>query len=200
MTRARKRLVLTYARQRRRWGGGPPDPCIPSRFLSEVPPQLIDRLGRKSRHSTLDDDLYAERQEVHGTAKRNLYTGKAANSVDNIKQFFQERGIPHSTPAKPAEAARPAAKPHAASRAASMPASSSPQPAPHHPKAQAAPAKAAAKPKGLRAGSTINHPRYGRGTVLRLEGSGDDLKLTVNFPGHGLKKIIPKFVGLNFEE
>ena len=34
----------------------------------------------------------------------------------------------------------------------------------------------------------IRHPKYGRGTVLRREGDGEDAKLTVSFPGYGLKK------------
>ncbi len=31
------------------------------------------------------------------TARRNLYTGKTYNSVENIKQFFTEKGMPGST-------------------------------------------------------------------------------------------------------
>ncbi|MBV9223008.1 MAG: UvrD-helicase domain-containing protein, partial [Acidobacteriaceae bacterium] len=37
MTRAEKRLYLTYARYRRRFGGSQPEVCLPSRFLNEVP-------------------------------------------------------------------------------------------------------------------------------------------------------------------
>ena len=37
LTRAEKRLFLTSARYRRRWGGGETEASIPSRFLSEVP-------------------------------------------------------------------------------------------------------------------------------------------------------------------
>ncbi len=48
-------------------------------------------------------------------------------------------------------------------------------------------------------GSIVEHPKYGRGTLLRLEGSGDDAKLTVNFPGHGLKKLIAKYAGIKVE-
>ena len=44
-------------------------------------------------------------------------------------------------------------------------------------------------------GSSVNHPKYGRGTIVRKEGDGEDAKLTVMFPGHGLKKIIAKFAG-----
>jgi DNA helicase-2/ATP-dependent DNA helicase PcrA len=45
----------------------------------------------------------------------------------------------------------------------------------------------------------VSHPKYGRGIVLRKEGDGDDAKLTVSFPGHGLKKLLAKFAGLTEE-
>ena len=50
------------------------------------------------------------------------------------------------------------------------------------------------------AGVTITHPKYGRGTILRREGDGEDAKLTVSFPGYGLKKIVEKFLGQKIEE
>jgi DNA helicase-2/ATP-dependent DNA helicase PcrA len=53
---------------------------------------------------------------------------------------------------------------------------------------------------GFRAGSTVNHPKYGRGTVLRREGDGEDAKLTISFVGVGLKKIVEKFAGIKVEE
>jgi DNA helicase-2/ATP-dependent DNA helicase PcrA len=34
-------------------------------------------------------------------------------------------------------------------------------------------------------GTRVKHAKYGYGTILRTEGSGDDLKLTVSFIGHG---------------
>ena len=37
MTRARKRLYLSWARYRRRFGGGQLEPCLRSRFVNEVP-------------------------------------------------------------------------------------------------------------------------------------------------------------------
>lgn len=58
-------------------------------------------------------------------------------------------------------------------------------------------AKAAASTDGrLRVGAGVVHARYGRGTIVRREGDGDDTKLIVSFPGHGLKKLIEKFAGL----
>jgi DNA helicase-2/ATP-dependent DNA helicase PcrA len=170
LTRAQKRLFLTSARYRRRWGGGETEASIPSRFLSEVPKALTDDLNPKQR--TRQVELSPERYEVRESAKRNLYTGKTFNSVENIQQFFAERGKPAQAPA--ASAPVPKVQP------IRMP--------------QAAPRK-----KGIRAGSTIRHPKYGRGTVLRREGDGDDAKLTVSFPGHGLKKLVEKFAGIQEE-
>ena len=48
-------------------------------------------------------------------------------------------------------------------------------------------------------GSTIEHVKYGRGTIVRLEGSGEDAKVTVSFPGYGLKKLVAKYAGIKIE-
>jgi DNA helicase-2/ATP-dependent DNA helicase PcrA len=45
-------------------------------------------------------------------------------------------------------------------------------------------------------GSYVKHAKYGRGLVLRREGVGDSLKLTVTFPGYGQKKLVQKYAGL----
>jgi DNA helicase-2/ATP-dependent DNA helicase PcrA len=168
MTRAEKRLFLTYAKYRRRFGGGESERCKPSLFLNEVPKQLTRTVLGISDMPQVD--LYAERHEVRETVKRNLYTGKTYNSLDNINQFFAERG----TQPKP------------------KPGSGSPAMPPTAQVKNAAPVKK--KPFGT--GSTIQHPKYGRGTVLRREGDGEDAKLTVSFPGYGLKKIVEKYAGI----
>jgi DNA helicase-2/ATP-dependent DNA helicase PcrA len=158
MTRAEKKLYLTWARYRRRFGGGQPEQSIHSRFLKEVPNSMLEAVRGDQGHV----DLAAERYEVRETARRNLYTGKTYNSVENIRQFFTERGMPapQGLPASP--------------------------PAPP-------------KKKKMGPGSTVEHAKYGRGTILRLEGSGEDTKLTVSFPGYGLKKLIAKYAGIKVE-
>jgi DNA helicase-2/ATP-dependent DNA helicase PcrA len=45
-------------------------------------------------------------------------------------------------------------------------------------------------------GSYVRHAKYGRGMVLRREGSGDSLKLTITFAGYGQKKLVQKYAGL----
>src|SRR3954453_7114201 len=94
MTRAEKRLYLTYARYRRRFGGSQPEVCLPSRFLNEVPASLRERLSVHKEPFTEEVDLFSEQHDVRASVKRNLYTGKTYNSVENIAQFFAERGMP----------------------------------------------------------------------------------------------------------
>ncbi len=193
MTRAERQLYLTCARFRRRYGGSPLEPCQRSRFLDEVPARLIEELHVRSRPGVLD--LYGERAEVREVARRNTYTGKTYNSLDHISQFFADRGIavPSLAP-KPAPAAKPPAVPIA-------------QPAPSRAAPAGLPQTSAARPpagaktgkRGFAAGATVYHAKYGRGTVIRKEGDGDDAKITVSFANIGIKKLIAKFAQLKAE-
>ena len=94
MTRAEKRLYLTWARYRRRFGGGQPERLAGSRFLNEVPPSFARKAFAHSEPHTDEVDLFSEQHEVRESVKRNLYTGRTYNSVENIAQFFSERGMP----------------------------------------------------------------------------------------------------------
>jgi DNA helicase-2/ATP-dependent DNA helicase PcrA len=205
MTRAEKKLYLTRAKMRRRFGGGDLQAAIPSRFLKEVPAQFVEPLSPE--RGTSQVDLDAERWEVREAVKRNMYTGKTVNSIEAIGQFFAEKGVkmpsmvPPSQPPPPRPAAPQTSKPAPPQAAKPAPLVGKPltqtQPPTNHvvkpafQRPQAAPRK---KPFG--AGSTVRHPKYGRGTVLRREGDGDDAKLTVSFPGYGLKKLIEKYAGI----
>ncbi len=246
MTRAEKRLYVTWARYRRRFGGGQPEVCLPSRFLNEVPPSLREKLFSGSHRDQDEVDLFSEQHDVRESAKRNLYTGRTYNSVDNISQFFAERGMPPPsgltrrpptqspqasaptgsgqtgsapTPTppnvRPASATPPPATPRVAERKPavqapranaparpvqqSFPTSSGPAPSSRsYPPNRPAPTRAGAT--AFKAGASVQHPKYGRGTVLRREGDGEDAKLTISFPGYGLKKIVEKFAGIKVNE
>ncbi|MDX1982329.1 MAG: UvrD-helicase domain-containing protein [Bryobacteraceae bacterium] len=178
MTRAEKHLYLTLARARRRFGGGSPEPSIPSRFLNELPPQCTRKL--RSGVGVPEVNLFSEQYEVRHTVRKNLYTGKTYNSVENVQQFFKDRGG-QATNFRPSAQAAPVARPAAA------------------PVKQAPLSKPAPKRSKLSPGSTITHPNYGRGTIVRKEGEGPEAKITVNFPGYGLKKLIAKYAGLTDE-
>ena len=110
---------------------------------------------------------------------RNVYAGKTYNSSEAIAEFFKKKNGQQS----PAGVQRSADEPSKPSgydklRAIATPPSQKPDPA------------------MLVAGSHVRHEKYGRGLVLRREGSGDNVKLTVSFPGFGQKKLIEKFANL----
>jgi DNA helicase-2/ATP-dependent DNA helicase PcrA len=181
MTRARKRLILTWAKFRRRFGGGEQERSTPSWFLSEVPADLIVNLGPQDQAGEVD--LLTERHDVRQAAKRNTFTGKTYNSIENISQFFGDRGMPFNS-AKPAPGVSHKIPP-------------TPLPRPSFGSAPLTKPLPAAPPrKGARTGMTVEHPKYGTGTVVRREGDGEDAKITVNFPRYGLKKLVEKYAGL----
>jgi len=176
MTRAQKRLILTWARERRRFGGGMAEPSVPSRFLSEIPKERTERLG--GAPAAAEVDLYGDRYVVREAARKNTYTGKTYNSLENISEFFTARGMVKNLPAGAAQANRPAATP-----------------AVQGPRVPPSP-----RPRPRAVGSSVEHALYGRGTIVRREGEGDDAKITVSFPGYGLKKIVEKYLGLKTRE
>ena len=45
----------------------------------------------------------------------------------------------------------------------------------------------------LHEGCTIEHQRFGVGTVVRIEGTGENTKLTVDFRNVGTKQLLLKF-------
>ena len=181
MTRAQRRLFLTCARYRRRFGAALPEPSEPSRFLSEVPAHLVEKFGA-ALPSRNELDLYGEQAAVRETVRKTTYTGKTYNSLEHIAQFFAERGIKGG-----AGFSLPPAQPPEGGAGFSLPPAQPPPPA-------------KAKTKRLRAGLGVSHPTYGRGTIVRVEGDGDEAKLTISFQKHGMKKLVAKYAALRLEE
>jgi DNA helicase-2/ATP-dependent DNA helicase PcrA len=179
MTRAMDNLVLSSARYRRRYGTDMPDATVPSRFLEEVPPQLLEALGtsRSSAAASYQDHDYDERHYSYEdedqsapvssqrsatrnkpNAKPGGYSGPKYNSIDNIAEFFASRGKKFARPQVPVE-----------------------------------------KPSGgssFRPGQRVKHPKYGEGIVYQREGEGENAKITVQFPRFGLKKLVEKYAHL----
>jgi DNA helicase-2/ATP-dependent DNA helicase PcrA len=145
ITRARTRLFLTHAGRRRRFGGQLWEPTVPSRFLAEIPRELLEDLSPQSSAPAgirYERDGYSQEVKPDRPGFRRTY-----NSVESIHQFLQRPGA-----------------------------------------GQAA-VNTAASPGGLRSGARVRHARFGVGTVLRVEGEGEHTKLTISFPGFGLKKL-----------
>ena len=226
LTRAEKQLFLSNAKSRRRYGGGVPEPTMPSRFLQEIPRELLQRVkpGRYQEDAIAQVNLDAEQMLVRESVRKTTYTGKTYNSVENISQFFKERGVqPGGTPASGGHGGassgaysgshmgtntgtRSGVGPSGPSvQPIAKPSAPAPPPPPRFqpevpPPPAPRPLLVRSKPKGLRSGLRISHPKYGRGTILRVEGDGEEAKLTVSFATAGLKKMVAKFAGITIEE
>lgn len=90
--------------------------------------------------------------------------------------------VPKAAPLRPVTRMRPLASSASAAPSASVAVSS----------ASAASASSGAA-GGLRVGQTIEHERFGMGTVQAIEGSGENLKATVVFKTMGTKQLLLKF-------
>jgi DNA helicase-2/ATP-dependent DNA helicase PcrA len=185
MTRAMDQLILTRAVYRRRYGTDLPEASVPSRFLEEVPIQLIEELGRRgvprvgmatsarpagrspavyaeetTHYSYEDEDQSASwrRNSIPASRQKPTAPAKPYNSIENIAEFFASRGKKFSVPKTPVE--QPTGK------------------------------------RGFRPGQKVRHPKYGEGTVYQREGEGEEAKITVQFPRFGLKKLVEKYAQL----
>jgi DNA helicase-2/ATP-dependent DNA helicase PcrA len=145
MTRAEEKLYLSSARFRRFFGNTDQQVSEPSRFLTEIPQELVEDAGESRRRPAVQ------------------YQGATYNSVDAVTRALGG-GI-----RQPAASSSTVAK--------------------------AAPGRKSSGGKWT-LGTRIRHPRFGNGTILRTEGDGDDMKLTISFMSHGLKKMIAKYAEL----
>jgi DNA helicase-2/ATP-dependent DNA helicase PcrA len=92
MTRAKDHLVLTWARRRRAYGRESYEETEPSRFLKEIPTELLEAAsgGR-------------------GFGKPRTTWENALNSVASVEQYLQQRGVRSRFGGGPAGASRAAA-------------------------------------------------------------------------------------------
>jgi DNA helicase II / ATP-dependent DNA helicase PcrA len=217
MTRAMHTLILTRAHYRRRYGNDAPELSIPSRFLEEVPSQLIENLGGRSPAWSVPayGASFGAGARMHPGARRRGF-GDADRTHYNYEDESQE---PH-TPL-PGSQMRDRSKPFRASWMTGAKASASSggtEPASKgaqagnagsidniarffggKPGAIARPAMEIPAPGGdvgLKKGARVRHAKYGEGTVLMREGEGEDAKLTILFARHGMKKLMERFANL----
>lgn len=194
ITRAEKILYVTHSMRRRVYGED--IAAEPSQFLNEMPLDLIDDLSlspswlsyaRSSTALKSKAAVSALRGESEPVKPRNVYTGKTYNNADAIAEFFKKKDIVPPNRYNREQGTQPPSPDSKPSGIDKLRAISSY-------------GGNAAAPKGdpdsLTPGSHVRHDKYGRGLVLRREGSGDNVKLTVSFPGFGQKKLIEKYANL----
>jgi DNA helicase-2/ATP-dependent DNA helicase PcrA len=190
MTRAMDQLILTRAVYRRRYGTDLPEASVPSRFLEEVPVQLVEELGgRRSRAgvgtSRVGTDTFA-RPAGRSPAAHDGDTHYSYEDEDQSSSWSRAGGQASrqkaTAPAKPYNSIENIAE-FFASRGKK---SSVPK----------IPVEQPTGKRGFRPGQKVRHPKYGEGTVYQREGEGEEAKITVQFPRFGLKKLVEKYAQL----
>ena len=217
ITRAEKHCILTNAKNRWRYGKMEFD--NPSRFIDEIDGKLIDSLdeaGGSLFGSMSDQPEWARAQRPRRPwedAEQPRYSSRYQNSKPVASQFvadpkpslFDDEPETSRTSGRSSVSGRSslsegnfksvralnAAKrymeahsSHPASRGTGSSAASV---------SSSAALSAGSSSCGLQEGMKIEHQRFGRGTVLKIEGTGENTKATVEFVHSGTKQLLLKY-------
>lgn len=218
ITRAEKHCILTNAKNRWRYGKMEFD--NPSRFIDEIDSKLIDsqeeaggslfgsmsesRFGPGSgsmfgsrADSMSDQPEWARAQRPRRPwedAEQPRYSSRYQNSKPVASQFVADPKPSLSEgnfkSVRALNAAKRFMETHSShpascgigSSAASVSSSS-----------DAVASSAGSSSCGLQEGMKIEHQRFGRGTVLKIEGTGENTKATVEFLHSGTKQLLLKY-------
>ena len=184
ITRAEKHCYLTYAKSR--WRYGHMEFSSPSRFLRDIDSSLIaDESGaaEQSRRSSYGSGSRFE-NTLFGDGRRFQNSNPVASQfrADPKPREAVHREEPPRDPFSPSFKRTLAASGGNLRRISSV--------VNHTPASASRPSAA---PSGLQEGQTIEHERFGIGTVVKLEGTGENQKATVQFRNSGTKQLLLKF-------
>lgn len=217
ITRAEKHCILTNAKNRWRYGKMEFD--NPSRFIDEIDGKLIDsqdEAGGSLFGSMSDQPEWARAQRPRRPwedAEQPRYSSRYQNSkpvasqfvADPKPSFFDDEPETSRTSGRSSVSGRSslsegnfksvralnAAKrymeahsSHPASRGTGSSAASV---------SSSTASSAGSSSCGLQEGMKIEHQRFGRGTVLKIEGTGENTKATVEFVHSGTKQLLLKY-------
>lgn len=205
ITRAERRCIITNAQNRFRFGSMQFD--SPSRFINDIDPRYLTQQGDSPASSG------GFRQSQGGDNFRRSSTGN--RSWDDNFRSQQSSRWQNSKPVASQFRAEPQPK-------ITQPRRPEPAVDPLSPRTRqqllreggnwrrldsaltsGGRAQPVSRPQGaspasgsIHVGSQVEHPRFGRGQVVALTGSGDDAKATVEFANVGVKKLLLKFARL----
>jgi DNA helicase II / ATP-dependent DNA helicase PcrA len=157
ITRARSRLFISHAWSRSLYGTTAYNP--PSRFLEEIPDELIDTVGNVSGRSSYGRQSLRGRHLARDLGGPPPYRRRAGRDDE---QVAGDRSDAHRD--RVVEAAIVAGR-------------------------RAAPEPSEAPELGLRIGDDVEHPAWGEGVVIDLRQRGANAEATINFPGVGVKHL-----------
>ena len=169
ITRAEKHCILTCAQNRFRYGRMEYD--TPSRFIRDIDPELLDVQSETGGGASSRRDSYGG---YCGGSRSPEWMQNPRPVATQFKADPKPRMVPPRQPEKPVDPFGPNFK-----RVYNA----------------IAPRKMASEPNAgdLREGCTIEHQRFGVGRVLKIEGTGENTKATVEFRNAGTKQLLLKF-------
>ena len=168
ITRAEKHCILTCAQNRFRYGRMEYD--TPSRFIRDIDPSLLRVEG---------DSQYSGNNSQYSRNNSQYSRSNSQYSVSNSRYSGS-----NSRPASRFQNPRPVATQFVAD----------PKPRLMPIRREApAPQSVAIGNIGIKEGNVIEHQRFGIGTVIKVEGSGENAKATVAFKNAGTKQLLLKF-------
>ncbi len=187
ITRAQKRVYLLHAARRRRFGTW--QDSLPSRFLVEVPDEVVER-----RHLDLNAST---------SVSQSLFGGSSYSGGHGRVQQQPKGRLGRSTWSSDSGTARSLAN-SAGSQASGASASVSPDQwgssnRSHKSKVNDSAAdwdSDVCQDSPYFTGQLVTHGIFGSGRVVRVEGTGDDTLVTVDFFQAGHKHINPKYTNL----
>lgn len=214
ITRAEKHCILTNAKNRWRYGKMEFD--NPSRFIDEIDGKLIDSqdeaggsLFGSRADSMSDQPEWARAQRSRRPwedAEQPRYSSRYQNSKPVASQFvadpkpslFDDEPETSHTSGRSSVSGRSSLSEgnfksvRALNAAKRYMETHSSHPASRSTGSSAA-SSAGSSSCGLQEGMKIEHQRFGRGTVLKIEGTGENTKATVEFVHSGTKQLLLKY-------
>ena len=179
LTRAERRVYLLHAARRRRFGSY--QESLPSRFLVEVPDELIERRKLDTAYDTrpaVGRTLFGGTGGAGGSVARSRRAGSGSGA------WRSSTGNSPTTPVRPEEWGR-----RRGGRKAGADTGWEADIVQDGPDTSGGSA-------AYYEGQTVSHGIFGTGTVSRVEGFGDDMMVTVDFDSAGRKHINPRFAPL----
>jgi len=197
MTRAMDQLIVTRAVYRRRYGTDMPEASIPSRFLDEIPAELIEELGTRKSRTGLPSAVSSQRQGNRSPTRNSAYAETPHYSYEDEDQSASwQQGVhgdsrPRLSGGAKVRGPSPVQPYNSIENIAQFFASRGKKFTLAQPPVEVPKSKT-----GFRPGQKVKHPKYGEGTVYQREGEGEDAKITVQFLRFGLKKLMEKYAQL----
>ncbi len=184
ITRAEKHCILTNAKNRFRYGKMEFD--NPSRFIDEIDSSLIE-----GGEETPESSFGGGRSSYGGYGSESGYGGRMPWDRDRSgyrRDYQNSKPVASQFMADPKPGFKSVRAVNAVHRIMGDTASSSSVAL-----AGSSASKASSAAGSLCEGCRIEHQRFGIGTVLKIEGTGENTKATVEFQNAGTKQLLLKF-------